>query len=442
MLSKLLNQLDFTGKITCLFFLLIAALLPIHAVISTLLISNFGHADIFKSWKEILICIVLIPFSSILLWKLADKSRVYRTYNKLIFLFILLNVILIFVYGAYTKQEVVGTILNLRYLVYFLVAQILVLQYKGSEFKDFFLRIIFWGGVLVVVFGTLQVLVLPDDFLRHFGYRQGIILPYYTVDDNNQLIRIISTLRGTNQLGAYLVFWLPILALVTKRMWNVATKYRYIAAVIWLASLITLYGSRSRSGYLGAVIALGVFVFLQSSILWQKRFIIIGGAVAVMSIIVIGLAWNTRFVQITLIHNDPSLGSGINSNEQHVSSLQEAIKTVRQHPFGLGVGSTNVASTYGSNPRTVENYYLAIAVELGAVGLVIYLAILILVALQLWNLHHDDIAAALLASFAGLLVINLLLPAWGDETLSMLWWGMAGIVISTPLVKIKKRATI
>jgi len=193
---------------------------------------------------------------------------------------------------------------------------------------------------------------------------------------------------------------------------------------------------------MGAVVALAVFVFLQSSKIWQKRLLIGGLIVALVSSAVLALSWNTRFVQITILHNDPIQGTGVNSDEQHVNSVTEALQTIRNHPLGLGPGATNIASTYGNNPRTVENYYLAVAIELGIVGLLIYFSILVVVAIQLWRLRHDDIAAALLASFVGLLLVNMLLPAWGDETLSMLWWGMAGIVIASPLVKSKKRDTI
>ncbi len=422
-------------------FIAMCAYLPFHAVVSTWLISNVGHELIFKAWKEVVVMLVLLPLSAILLWQ--QRKHVFKnSINQCVAAFVALNVALAVLTSVGTKAELAGIAFNTRYFIFFLIAQVIALQFTKPIFKEFMLRVLFWGGVVVVVFGALQVLVLPKDILAHVGYQKAIIPPYFTVDNNQQLVRILSTLRGPNALGAYLVFWLPVLALVTRRMWNVATRYRYIAAVIWLASLITLYGSRSRSGYLGVLIALVVFVFLRSSKLWQKRLLIAGLIVSSLTAVLLAFNWNTRFVQVTIIHNDPTQGSGVNSNEQHANSVTDALHTIWSHPFGLGPGSTNIASTYGNNPRTVENYFLSIAVELGIVGLLLFIAILVLVITKLWQLRHDDIAAALLASFAGLLVVNLLLPAWGDETLSMLWWGMAGIVISTPLVKIKKRATV
>lgn len=291
-------------------------------------------------------------------------------------------------------------------------------------------------------FWSFTAISFPADFLRHLGYRQGIILPYYTVDNNEQLVRIISTLRGANQLGAYLVFWLPILALVTKRVWYLGIKYRYSILVVWVMSIMTLYGSGSRSGYAGAILALAIFVFLQSSKIIQKRLLVAGLALASIGLLILALSWNTRFVQVTLIHNDPSQGAGINSDGQRLDSLIQAFNIIGQNPLGLGLGATNVASTYGNNPLVIENYYLAIAVELGIFGLMIFIAILILIILNLWKLRHDEIAAALLAGFIGISFVNLLLPAWGDETLSMIWWGAAGVVIATPLVKTKKRDTM
>ncbi|MFO0882187.1 MAG: hypothetical protein U0491_01945 [Candidatus Saccharimonadales bacterium] len=47
---------------------------------------------------------------------------------------------------------------------------------------------------------------------------------------------------------------------------------------------------------------------------------------------------NTRFVQITILHKSIQ-GAGVNSDEQHVNSVTEALQTIRNHPFGLGPGA-------------------------------------------------------------------------------------------------------
>ena len=412
-------------------FVAIMALLPFHAVLSTWAISNFGHVTLFKAWKELLLFFVAAP---LLAWILytdeAIRKKIFSSrINLLILLFAGLALLMIPLTDNGKKAELAGLVFNLRFLGMFILAQVLALKFVKDSFREFTLRIIFFGGMFVVAFGTLQVLLLPHDFLRHLGYQKDIIPPYFTVDNNQNYIRIISTLRGPNALGAYLVFWLPFLALVTKRMWNVATKYRVYAAGIWAMSLITLFGSRSRSAWIGVLLAGCTLVFLQANAAWRKKLALAAGVGLIVVVAAIALGWNTTFVQTNIRHHDPTDVSKVDSDVQHQSSLSIAVQRIKDNPLGTGVGSANLASTYGNKPNIVENYYLQVAEEVGIFGLLVFVAILVLVAMKLWQLRQHDIAAALLAGFVGIAFVNLLLPAWGDETLSMLWWGMAGLIM-------------
>lgn len=441
-LRKTLNITTLPLAALAFLFLLIIALLPFHAFISTWAISNFGLTLLFKSWKEALLIFVALPLSVYILAtdKNATKLLITNHLNQFIFAYFGINILLAVFSDNPTKVVVAGLVFNLRFLMMFLLAQLLALKLNNNKLQEIVLRIIFWGGVAVVTFGALQATLLPNDFLRHFGYRQSIIPPYFTVDNNESIVRILSTLRGPNALGAYLAFWLPILALVTKRMWNVANKYRIISVVIWALSILTLYASRSRSGWLAAAMATVLFILLSVNAQLRKRLLIGGASGVIFVAIILIFSWNTAFVQTTLKHRDPSEQSSINSDNQRSDSLHESIIIIHQNLlFGTGTGSVNLASTYGPNARIVENYYLQIGQELGVIGLAVLASISVLVALKLWRLRYHDIAAALFASFIGIFVVNMLLPGWGDETLSMLWWGFAGLVLIKNHAAAKRR---
>lgn len=422
-------------------FLVIMALLPIHALLSTWAISNFGHETLFKAWKEILLFFVALPLTLWLVYKNKKIKQIFNhePINNLIAAFAAVSIVMIFFRDIPPKVEVAGLVFDLRFFAMFLVGQVLALKIAKREFSELVLRVVFWGGLVVVAFGALQVLLLPNDFLRHFGYQNSIIPPYFTVDNNQNIVRILSTLRGPNALGAYLVFWLPFLALVTKRMWSVAVKFRIWAVIIWFASLVTLFGSRSRSGWLGAVVAVGMFILFSVNSIWRKRLILLGFAGVAAFSILLAANWNSPLVQTTLKHRDPNENSSVNSDDQRSDSLVSAVKAILANPAGTGPGTVNLASTYGDKPIIVENYYLQIGQEFGILGLTLFMAILILVGIKLWQLRHNDIAAALLASFLGLALVNMLLPAWSDETVSMLWWGLAGVTIYSYNVKHKKQ---
>ncbi|MBI2285670.1 hypothetical protein HYU82_02515 [Candidatus Saccharibacteria bacterium] len=60
----------------------------------------------------------------------------------------------------------------------------------------------------------------------------------------------------------------------------------------------------------------------------------------------------------------------------------------------------------------------------------------ILVARELWLRRSDVLPRILLISFVGLTAANLVSNAWTDDTLAYIWWGLAGICLSSN-VKLK-----
>jgi O-antigen ligase len=200
--------------------------------------------------------------------------------------------------------------------------------------------------------------------------------------------------------------------------------------------LVGLNG-HGKSTLLSALVGLTASVFLVANQKLKRQLIYVLTATAAGMIFAFGMTWNSQFVQTTLWHRDPSETGTINSDNQRQSSIGASLKAISQKPLGSGPGSVNIASTYGPNPITVENYYLQVAQELGIIGLALFVAIAVFVAIKLWRQRENGIAAALLASLLGLSIVSLFLPTWGDETVSMLWWGIAGLVVFVP---IKNRA--
>jgi hypothetical protein len=72
-----------------------------------------------------------------------------------------------------------------------------------------------------------------------------------------------------------------------------------------------------------------------------------------------------------------------------------------------------------------ENYYLQVGQEVGWLGLGLFVVILGTIAWRLWYQKTELLAVLLLASLAGISLVNFLNHAWTDDTLSLLWWGAA-----------------
>ena len=139
--------------------------------------------------------------------------------------------------------------------------------------------------------------------------------------------------------------------------------------------------------------------------------------------------------QNVLFHTSDDSASARSSNADRLASLETGAKDVIHQPLGRGPGTAGPASFRNDQPpRIAENYFLQIGQEVGVIGIALFVAINVLVARELWARRKDQLAKVLLASLIGLTFVNLLSHAWTDDTISYLWWGLAGIAL-TPILK-------
>lgn len=404
----------------------VLVLLPFHAVISTWAGTSLGYYLWFKSWKELLIGAMIFGSLYLLASDRGLGSVIFRRkINMLIIAYGLLHILTAIVFEAPPQAALVGILMNLRFLVFFGLVQIAA-YYMPSHWNEHRLvRYIGWPAVIVVGFGFLQLTVLPDDFLRHFGYGPDTIQPFMTIDQKSDLIRVNSTLRGPNPLGAYLI--LPISMLV---YWLVKRRNWLIAAGLTATGLILL-ASHSRSAMLGASVAGAVICLLQLPRKQLGRLVFIVVPLAVLGLVGAFLLRDTYLIQNTLFHTDENSPSSVSSNALHWQASSQAVIDIINNPLGQGPGTAGPASFYtDSSLKLAENYYLQIGQEVGVIGMVIFLAINVLIVAQLLRRSRQFWPAVLLASFAGIVIVNLFLHGWADDTLGVVWWGAAGATCS------------
>lgn len=322
-----------------------------------------------------------------------------------------------------------GLLLNLRYLVFFL-AVVILMRYSNWS-RQRWLRIVLTSAIIVSAFAVLQYTVLPHDFLAHFGYSTATIEPFETINNNPDYIRVASTLRGANPLGAYMLVIITLL--VALRPWPQRKTAWSIVLALCLGALVFSF---SRSAWLGTLVALlcVVILRLQTRRQWQQAGLVSLG-IAILMVTAFFAFQDNRFAQNALYHTDDNSTVAVSSNDQRSSALLAGARDVLHNPLGRGVGSAGPASVHNTAApaRLAENYYLQIGQELGWVGLLAYLAVSFAVGFQLWRQRRDPLALGLLAAFVGLFVVNMLSHAWADDTLAFIWWGLAGIAIGQGL---------
>lgn len=411
--------------------LVILAGIVVHAPLSVWLGTFLPeYSLLIKSWKEIimlaLLALVCIIIARRRLWKellsdwLLRLSLVYAALHL---------VVMVFLWQGATST-LAGIAIDLRYILFFVLVYLAV-KIIPSLRRNIVLAATI-GAAIVVGFATLQ-LFLPPDVLTHIGYGEETIAPYLTVDKNPDYIRVNSTLRGPNPLGAYsgIVLGAVTAALVKGKLVSQNRKVKYLVGVLAACALVALWISFSRSALVAGIITVVAVAFIT---LFKKASKKMWTATAVIALVLLGGLFavrNTSFVSNVIFHENPNGGSEISSNEDHLSSLEYGLRQAMSEPLGVGVGSTGSASLFGENPAIVENQYLFIAHEVGLLGLALFLVLFALVMIRLWQKRDDWLSLGVFASGLGLAFIGLLLPVWADDTVSIVWWGLAATALAT-----------
>lgn len=422
--------------------LFVFALIIFHAPLSVYCGTLFPQFELLiKSWKEILL-LATLPIGIYLAMRYGIDKEMKNDYLFLVIvLYAALHLFLLDLFVTSLSQALAGLAIDLRYVLFFTLFYIAIKLVPEYRRKILFVGIL--SSVVSVIFSLLQIFVLPADILAHIGYGKNTIEPYLTIDKNPDFIRINGTLRGPNPLGAFMLTIVSIIAawLVTKKQKYKDRKIIILLALFGFSSIIVLWASYSRSALVATLLSL-VIILVLTFAKKIKAPILLGALAA--SIIFAGLLYaqrNSDFVQHVILHNNPTGGSARDSNEEHASSLQTGMERMLNQPFGAGIGSTGSASLFGDEPIIIENQYLFVAHESGWIGTLLFLCIFLSILWRLFKQKADWLALGLFASGVSLAFVGFLLPVWVDDTVSMVWWGLAGIALASGGVYAKRKPT-
>jgi hypothetical protein len=422
---------------------LVLTVVPLHAFLTVWGASLLGHYELLRLWDDLLL-VVLVGIA--VFWLARDHVLAKWFFTSLLVRLICAYAGLTLLLGAVSllkgevsvKALLYGLLVNLRFLAWFLA--VILAARRSAVLSAVWWKLVLIPSVVVVVFGLLQYTVLPHDFLAHFGYKTGVtIQPIETINHDPNYIRVQSTLRGANPLGAYLVV---VAAAAGVLAWR--GSRRVALGVLGLASLAVLYMTGSRSAWIGMALALGIGAWL---LLPDRKMRYIFVATSTAAVVAMGgvfiLLKDNVGLQNQLFHTQNNSAVATSSNEAHASALTGGLKDVARTPLGDGPGTAGPESVYNAKEpaRIAEDYYVQIGQETGWLGMALFVVILVLVGIELYQrVSWSPLALVLLASFIGVAFVNLVSHAWTDDTLAFLWWGLAGIALGTPPPAKKKKA--
>lgn len=407
--------------------------LVLHAPLSVYLGTLFPDAAlVFKVWKEALLGIALFVAIIVISREARWKEFLGDWVIRLSAAYAILHFALLGLMWRGLDVSFAGLLIDLRYVLFFVLTYVTLRMFP--QYRRLFVTVAVAGAAIVIGFAALQLTVLPHDILKYIGYNTSTIMPYLTVDLNPEYVRINSTLRGPNPVGAYAGMCLALTAAyMVQRRRSVSRTQLVLLGMLAFGSLAALWASYSRSAVVAAAAMLLVVMIVASGRKIKKQHWIVAVVVVFALIGGIFAARDTAFVSNVILHENPTGGSAMKSNEGHIESLDDGTRRLMMQPFGDGVGSTGSASLHGDEPVIIENQYLSVAHESGWFGLALFLMLFGLVMKRLWLRRTDWLALGLLGSGIGLGLVGILLPVWTDDTISLIWWGLAGVALAASL---------
>lgn len=414
------------------FYLLIIllALLPFNALLTNYI--QFGlHISLpVNAWKEGIVVILTI----------IGCAEMLRTKKKLHFKALDWAIIAFFslalVSAVFQTRDIGRIIFGFKYDLEFLWLFLVIRQAFSFEQKErqLLVKTVLTSAAIVVIFAVLQQFILPKDILLLFGYSPNISswspgqpLPmYHAVDTNSLVPRIMSTLSGPNQFSAYLLIILPIILLLS---WQHRDSQRWAYLLFFLAGVISLFFTYSRSAYIAFAIAvlIGMVIFLRKN---KKSIRIIAMGGVIVLVLLAGLAafkWESIIQLVTRA----------SSTQGHYERTIDGIIYTFQNPLGYGIGNAGPASARFNEDKTgwlPESWYLQISLEMGILGLLLFILILGLTLRELCygsKATKDHISFALFLGLVSLMITSLVLHSWEESAVALTFWAMAGAVLSS-----------
>jgi len=283
-----------------------------------------------KSWKEILMLVAGL-IAIFLLYKTKQMRLLRDPIIIAISFYAILHLLLLMFMPQSLTSIGAGLAIDLRYVLFFGLVYIALRLYPN--YRKLFIKVGIIGALVVLIFALLQVFVLPHDVLKYIGYNTNTISPYLTIDLNHDFIRINSTLRGPNPLGAYAGIILTLVVAFIAKHRIKKDKWLTTAIIILsIGGIVALWASYSRSAMVGTIMAIIIVLAITIFRKLSTKMWVTSGLVLIALIGGFFAARNTSFVSNVLLHENPNGGSSITSNEDHINSIRQGMSKLISQP--------------------------------------------------------------------------------------------------------------
>lgn len=388
-------------------------------------------------WKEYFLILLIVLFGIKIF---LSKKLPFKILNidKFIILFFLLVFSYFFIFESSISQKIAGLRYDIELFLFYFLARSISLN--KEKIKILIIAFLF-SSIIVIIFGLLQISILPPEFMLKFGYSRtlgeyldtGIISTYELVTpDLPNVYRVKSFFPGALQFSSYLLLSLSFV--LSFLIFN-NNKRKILLIAPLLLGFFAMFAAHTRSTWIGIFMACLLILFLYVN---KKIYIYIPLAIIIfISILSTILFWKTNTFQSIFIHGDIKDGALFGSTIAHYEAILNGINAIISNPFGSGLGSAGPASKFSNFINIPENWYFQIVIEVGVVGLFIVGIIFFFLYKFLLDIYKNvndnlikSLSLGLLGSLTGILTSSLFLHTWTDTATAYTFWIFCGILIS------------
>jgi len=284
-------------------------------------------------------------------------------------------------------------------------------------------------AALAVLFYVLPQAVTVEilNRLARFDYPGGYGALRFIEDDPNGTMRAIGTAVDPNVLGGMMIL---VTGLLAPQLFARVTLWpRWLTLVMLVTAALALYLTYSRSALVGMATSLGLLAVLK-----YRKLIPLG----IVGLLLLLLLPQTQ--EYVARFQEGLAGEDL-ATQMRFGEYKDALILISRYPI-FGVGFTGVPDI--DIYLGVSMLYLIIAENMGLVGLVIFLAVMVgffLMVATSWRQGYppglEAILLGLVGAVAGALVSGIFDHYWFNMTyphMTVLFWLYVGLATATMLV--------
>ncbi len=239
-----------------------------------------------------------------------------------------------------------------------------------------------------------------------------------------EYIRVGSVLFDFLNLGFYLL--IPFAFAVER---TVRDGLRSMAGAVLLLTGSALIFTQTRAAIIGALV-IGLIAVRPAAGKRVDRRLQYGFVLSIVFVLALPVAAYTGLTE----RSTSALAGDEESATDHWEALNNGVRGVAQHPLGLGLGtSAGVGQRFSTTGAFItENYYLQMGIEIGLVGMILFVLLTVTVIRYLNRAAKrvpDLPLGAMRLAMIGIATGAFLLHAWTEFAVSWTAWGLTGAVL-------------